>query len=77
MEGTVGFRVTDAAGSQVGLVESTLHGTAPDRPDALAVRGGHLLHRHYVVPAEAIRFIDRGGQVIELRLERERLTRFL
>lgn len=74
---TKGFAVADAHGERVGLVEAPLYGSGPDIPDALAVRSGRLLHRHYIVPAKAIRLIDRDGHVIELRLDRERLQRFL
>jgi uncharacterized protein YrrD len=74
---TRGFAVTDAGGHAVGRVEAPLFGTGPDVPDALAVRSGHLLHRHYIVPREAISLIDRDGRVIELRLDRRRLQRFL
>jgi uncharacterized protein YrrD len=77
VEGTVGYEVADASGSRVGRVESTMHGTTPDHADAVAVRGGRLLHRHYLVPSEAIRFVDRDGRLIELRLDRSRLRRFL
>lgn len=74
---TTGYAVADANGRPVGRVESPLYGTEPDVPDALAVRGGHVLRRHYIVPREAIRAIDRKGHVIELWLERRRLRRFL
>jgi uncharacterized protein YrrD len=74
---TIGYEVADALGTRVGRVEAPLFGSAADQPDAVAVRSGRLLHRHYIVPAEAIRFIDRDGRLIELRLGRERLTRFL
>ena len=74
---TKGFTVADAHGDSVGLVEAPLYGTEPDVPDALAVRSGRFLHRHYIVPARAIRVIDRDGHVIELRLDRDRLQRFL
>lgn len=74
---TIGFTVADATGEPVGLVEAPLYGTAPDVPDALAVRGGRLRRRHYIVPAAAIRLIDRDDHAIALRLDRERLQRFL
>jgi hypothetical protein len=77
VDGTLGFRVSDAGGSPVGQVESPLYGSGPETPDALAVRSGHVLHRHYIVPTEAIRLIDRDGHEIELRLDRRRLRRFL
>ena len=74
---TKGFAVADAHGERVGLVEAPMYGSGPDVPDALAVRSGRLLRRRYIVPAKAIRFIDRDGHVIELRLDRGRLQRFL
>ena len=74
---TVGYEVADASGALVGRVEAPLFGAAADEADAVAVRSGRLLHRHYIVPAEAIRLIDRKGRLIELRLDRKRLTRFL
>jgi uncharacterized protein YrrD len=77
VDGTIGFRVSDAQGSHVGTVESPLYGNGPDVPDALAVRSGHLLQRHYIVPANAIRTVDRDGHLIQLRLDRGRLLRFL
>ena len=77
VDGTIGFRVSDAQGSRVGQVEGPLYGSGPDTPDALAVRSGRFLHRHYIVPAEAIRLIDRDGHEIELCLARWRLRRFL
>jgi len=77
VEGTVGFRVADAAGSRIGLVESMLHGTAPNRADAIAVRSGHLLHRHYIVPAELVTAVDRDRHLVEVRLGRDSLQRFL
>lgn len=77
VDGTIGFRVADAHGLGVGRVESPLYGSGPAEPDALAVRSGRLLRRHYIVPAEAIRLIDRKGHLIELRLDRSHLRRFL
>lgn len=77
VDGTIGFRVSDGQGSRVGQVESPLYGSGPDVPDALAVRSGRFLHRHYIVPAEAIRLIDRDGHRIELCLGRKHLRRFL
>lgn len=54
-----------------------MYGTAPDVPDALAVRSGHLIHRHFMVPAVAIDAIDDRSRVIGLRLQRNQLQRFL
>ncbi|HSB38236.1 MAG TPA: hypothetical protein VLD13_04035 [Gaiellaceae bacterium] len=77
VRGTTGFTVDDAHGRRVGLVEAPLYGTRAESPDAIAVRGGRILHRHYMVPTRAIRVIDRDGHAITLRLDRDRLQRFL
>lgn len=61
----------------MGWVESPLYGSGPDVPDALAVRAGRILHRHYIVPTAVIRLIDRDRHRIELLLDRGRLRRFL
>jgi uncharacterized protein YrrD len=74
---TLGYEVADAHGARVGRVEGPLFGSLAEEPDAIAVRSGRLLHRHYIVPVEAIRFVDRRGRVIELRLDRKALTLFL
>ena len=72
-----GFEVTDADGRTVGHVESPLYGTGPDVPDALAVRSGGVLHKHFVVPAETIGTVDDVRRLIALTVERQRLLRFL
>jgi uncharacterized protein YrrD len=74
---TIGFAVRDPAGRSIGVVEATLYGSAPDVPDALAIRSGRLVHHHFIVPAEAIAEIDSGGNRVDLRLDRARLVRFL
>ncbi len=74
---TNGFLVADRAGRTVGRVECPMYGTAPDVPDALAVRSGFLARRRRVVPAEAIEDIDDASGVIGLRVERETLKSFL
>src|SRR4029450_6374553 len=48
-----GFLVADHEGRVVGRVECPMYGTAPDVPDALAVRSGFLARRRRVVPADA------------------------
>ena len=40
-----GFLVADREGRVVGRVECPMYGTAPDVPDALAVRSGFLARR--------------------------------
>ena len=77
VERTTGFLVADARGRPVGHVECPLYGTAPKVPDALAVRSGHVIHRHYIVPAAAIGEIDDRSRVVELTLRRNELQRFL
>jgi hypothetical protein len=73
---TAGFLVADVDGRVVGHVESPLYGTSPDEPDALAIRSGRLLHRHFIVHARAIETIDEGSHAIGLRLQRAELQRF-
>jgi hypothetical protein len=72
-----GFLVADRLGKVVGRVECPMYGTAPDVPDALAVRSGFLARRRRVVPAEAIDEVDDSSRVIELSVERDDLTSFL
>jgi hypothetical protein len=72
-----GFLVSDREGRVVGRVECPMYGTAPDVPDALAVRSGFLARRRRVVPAEAIDGIDDSSRVIELSVERDELKSFL
>lgn len=72
-----GFLVADREGRVVGRVECPMYGTAPDVPDALAVRSGFLARRRRVVPAEAIDEIDDSSRVIELSVERDDLKSFL
>jgi hypothetical protein len=54
-----------------------MYGRAPDKPDALAVRSGVLRRRHFIVPTAAIDAVDKGSQVVGLRLASEDLQRFL
>jgi hypothetical protein len=72
-----GFIVADREGRVVGRVECPMYGTAPDVPDALAVRSGWLARRRKLVPAEAIEEIDDATGVIGLRVERDALKSFL
>ena len=74
---TAGFLVADARGRIVGRVECPMYGTAPDEPDALAVRTRSFLSRRKLVPAEAIADIDGSSGVIGLRVERESIRSFL
>jgi hypothetical protein len=74
---TAGFLVADVHGRPVGRVECPMYGSAPDEPDALAVRSGLIVRRHFLVPAAAIEVIDDGTRVIGLRLASEDLQRFL
>ena len=77
LEQTSGYLVADARGRVVGRVECPMYGTAPDVPDALAVRSGFFTRRRRVVPADAIDQIDGSSGVIGLRVERESLRSFL
>jgi hypothetical protein len=73
-----GFLVADREGRVVGRVECPMYGTAPDVPDALAVRSGFLARRkRRVVPADAIEDIDDASGVIGLRVARDSLKSFL
>jgi hypothetical protein len=72
-----GFLVADREGRVVGRVECPMYGTAPDVPDALAVRSGFLARRRRVVPADAIEEIDDASGVIALGVERDTLKSFL
>jgi membrane protein YdbS with pleckstrin-like domain len=54
-----------------------MYGTAPDVPDALAVRSGLFSRRRRLVPAETIDQIDSTSGVIGLRVLRESLRSFL
>jgi membrane protein YdbS with pleckstrin-like domain len=54
-----------------------MYGTAPDVPDALAVRSGFLARRRRVVPADAIEDVDAASGVIGLRVARDALKSFL
>jgi len=74
---TNGFVVSDAAGKRIGRVESALYGISHEVPDALAVRSDGLVHRHFLVPATAVRSVDELAGEIELSLDRARLLRFL
>jgi hypothetical protein len=74
---TAGFLVADVRGRLVGRVECPMYGTATGEPDALAVRSGMIVRRHFVVPAAAIEVIDYGSRVMSLRLASEDLQRFL
>jgi hypothetical protein len=77
LQETEGFLVADARGRLVGRVECAMYGSAPDVPDALAVRSGFLARRRKLVPAESIEQIDGATKVIGLRVERESIRRFL
>jgi hypothetical protein len=74
---TRGYLVADSRGRFVGRVECPMYGTAPDVPDALAVRAGFLSRRRRLVPADAIHEIDGTTRVVGLRVEREAIRRFL
>jgi hypothetical protein len=73
---TIGFGVRDPLGQTVGRVEVPLYGSGPEVPDALAIRSGRLVRRHFIVPANAIAGIDTDAGMIDLHLDRDRLRRF-
>ena len=74
---TSGFLVADKRGRVVGRVECPMYGTAPDVPDALAVRGGFLSRRRRLVPADAIEQIDGRSGFIGLSIDRDAIRSFL
>ena len=74
---TNGFLVADIRGRVVGKVECPMYGTAPDVPDALAVRSGLFSRKRRLVPAETIEQIDGMSGVIGLRVERDAIRSFL
>lgn len=74
---TAGFMVADVRGRLVGRVECLMFGSAPNKPDALAIRSGMLGRRRFIVPTASIDAIDAGSRVIGLGLERDKLQRFL
>ena len=74
---TAGYLVADRRGRVVGRVECPMYGTAPDVPDALAVRTGFLSRRRRLVPADAIEQIDGASGVIGLSVDRESIKSFL
>jgi hypothetical protein len=56
-----------------------MYGTAPDVPDALAVKPGFgfLSRKRRIVPVESIEQIDGSSRVIGLRVERDAIRSFL
>ena len=76
---TTGFLVADNRGRVVGKVECPMYGTAPDVPDALAVKPGFgfFARKRRIVPVESIEQIDGSSKVIGLRIERESIRSFL
>jgi hypothetical protein len=76
---TGGYLVADSRGRVVGTVECPMYGTAPDVPDALAVRSGlgFFARKRRIVPVESIEQIDGSSRVIGLRVERESIRSFL
>jgi hypothetical protein len=74
---TAGFVVADNAGRLVGRVECPMYGTAPNVPDALAVRTGRFSRQRRLVPADTIANVNQRGRVIELRVARDAIRRFL
>ena len=74
---TAGFVVADNSGRVVGRVECPMYGTAPNVPDALSVRAGRFSRHRRLVPADTIANVNQTGRVIELRVAREAIRRFL
>jgi hypothetical protein len=61
-----GFRV-DSPRRRLGIVEDVLYGIEPDRPTALAVRGGIFGSRVELVPIESVAAISPRLKRIRLR----------
>jgi hypothetical protein len=61
-----GFRVYSPRG-RLGIVEDVLYGGDPDRPAALAVRGGLFGRRVEVVPVESVEEISPRQTRIAVR----------
>jgi hypothetical protein len=75
---TAGYLVADRRGKLVGRVECPMYGTAPDVPDALAVRSrSGWLARRKLVTADSIADLDAETGVIGLSVDREQIPRFL
>lgn len=74
---TIGFLVADVTGRIIGRVETTMHGTSPDVPDAISVRSGFLARRRRLVPADAIEQIDGSSGVVGLNVARDAIRAFL
>jgi hypothetical protein len=72
---TSGFLVADRNGEPVGRVECPMYGTAPDEPDALAVKAG--LFKRNLVMADTIESVDSAAGVIDLSVERDSIPTFL
>jgi hypothetical protein len=81
LAGTGGYLVADSRGRVLGKVECAMYGTAPDVPDALAVKGGFTLgflsRKRRIVPVDSIEQIDGFSKVIGLRVERDAIRSFL
>jgi hypothetical protein len=79
LAGTGGYLVADSRGRVLGKVECAMYGTAPDVPDALAVKPGFgfLSRKRRIVPVESIEQIDGSSKVIGLRVERDAIRSFL
>jgi hypothetical protein len=74
---TAGYVVADNTGRVIGRVECPMYGTTPNIPDALSVRAGRFSRHRRLVPADTIAEINQAGRVIELRVARESIRRFL
>jgi hypothetical protein len=74
---TPGYLVADSNGRLVGRVECAMYGTAPEIPDALAVRKGFFARRRHLVPVDVVDQIDGRSGVVGLSVGRESLRSFL
>jgi hypothetical protein len=74
---TTGYLVADRSGHVLGKVECPMYGTAPDLPDALAVRSHPFSRHRLMVPAATIADVDGVGGVVGLKVDRRAIRRFL
>jgi hypothetical protein len=54
-----------------------MYGSAPDVPDAIAVRSGFFSRGRKLVPADAISEIDMRSGVVGLSVDRDTVLSFL
>jgi hypothetical protein len=64
-----GFRVVEAGGSDIGVLESLRYGRHADYPDEIVVRRGRLLRRRRrALPFAAVASVDARARIVTVRL---------